>query len=177
VVSNRESQLAEPRAGDEQALSKRRALRLYGLEIIEIVNRLPLSARDSDRWKFQWGSLLRKTRQFERAIALLEPLAQRFHGDLKIQQEFARALSATKSPTRQPDALKAWRRLAKSLTPATENWYEARLNVARQLQSSGDREGAKKLLLFTRSVYGWDDTAWRDDLGRLLRELRTLSTP
>ena len=78
---------------------------------------------------------------------------------------------------RQEDTLKAWRRLAKSLTPATENWFEARLNVARQLELAGDREAAKKLLLYTRSVYGWEKSVWSDDLDRLLRLLRTVSTP
>jgi len=172
-----ESELTGVGAVDGQPLSKRRALQLFGLEIIGIVNRLPLSLRESDRWKFQWGRLLRKTEQPEEAVSLLEPLAQRFHGDLKIQQEFARALSELKAQTRRKDALKVWRRLAKSLTPATENWYEARLNVARQLELSGEREAAKKLLLYTRSVYGWEKSAWSNDLDRLLRVLRTVSTP
>ena len=179
VVSKRESELAGAETRDGQALSQRRALQLFGLEIIEIVNRLPLSlsAPESNRWKFHKGSLLRKTQQPEEAASLLEPLAQRFGSDLKIQQEFARALSELKTQTRQKDALKVWRRLAKSLTPATENWYEARLNVARQLELSGDREAAKKLLLYTRSVYGWENSVWSKDLGRLLRALRTVSTP
>ncbi len=172
VVSNRESDLA---ISDGQRLSQRRALQLFGLEIIGIVNRLPLSARESDRWKFQWGSLLRKTGQPEEAVSLLEPLAQRFRTDLLIQLEFARALSEIEVGIRQEDALKVWRRLAKSLTPATENWYEARLNVARQLDLSGDNEAAKKLLLYTRSVYGWDKSNWGEDLDRLLRTLRTVS--
>jgi len=177
VVSVGESDLAGTAAVDGQSLSKRRALQLFGLEIIGIVNRLPLSPKETDRWKFQWGSLMRKTQQPEEAVSLLEPLAQRFHRDLKIQQEFARALSDLKGQTRQKDALKVWRRLTKSLTPATENWYEARLNVARQLELSGDREAAKKLLLYTRSIYGWENSSWRNDLDRLLRALRTVSTP
>ena len=177
VVSIRESELAGAGIPDGQPLSKRSALQLFGLEIIGVVNRLPLSPKELDRWKFQWGSLLRKNGQPEEAVSLLEPLAQRFHRDLKIQQEFARALSELKVQTRQEDALKVWRRLTKSLTPATENWYEARLNVARQLDLSGDREAAKKLLLYTRSVYGWENSSWGNDLDRLLRALRTVSTP
>ena len=177
VVSKRESELAATGTVDGQPLSKRRALQLFGLEIIAIVNRLPLSVKDSDRWKFQWGSLLRKTQQPKEAVSLLEPLAQRFRGDLLIQLEFTRALSEAQFDGRQEDTLKAWRRLAKSLTPATENWFEARLNVARQLELAGDREAAKKLLLYTRSVYGWEKSVWSDDLDRLLRLLRTVSTP
>ncbi len=138
---------------------------------------MPLSLRESDRWKFQWGRLLRKTQQPKEAVSLLEPLSQRFRGDLLIQLEFARAMSEAAIEGRQEDTLKTWRRLAKSLTPATENWYEARLNVARQLEFSGDREAAKKLLLYTRSVYGWADSGWSNDLDRLLRVLRTVSTP
>ncbi len=177
VVSNRESELAEQESRNQQPLPQREALQLFGLEIVNIANRLPKSVRDSDRWKFQWGRLLRKNRQSKEAVSLLEPLAQRFRGDLLIQLEFARALSEANIEHRQQDALKTWRRLAKSLTPATENWYEAKLNVARQLQWSGDREAAKKLLLFTRSVYSWETSIWSDDLDRLLRRLRTIASP
>ena len=158
VVSNRESKLARTESRDGQFLAQRRALQQFGLGIIGIVNRLPLSVRESDRWKFQWGSLLRKTQRSKEAVSLLEPLAQRFRGDLLIQLEFARALSEAEIDGRQEDTLKTWRRLSKSLTPTTENWYEARLNVARQLELSGDREAAKKLLLYTRSVYRWEDS-------------------
>lgn len=177
VMSKHESELARGEAGDDQSFSQRKALQLFGLEIIGIVNRLPLSVRGSDRWKFQWGSLLRKNRQPQEAVSLLEPLAQRFRGDLLIQLEFARALSEAQIDQRQEDTLKTWRRLAKSLTPATDNWYEAKLNVARQLELSGDREAAKKLLLFTRSVYRWESSIWSDELDRLLRSLRTVASP
>ncbi len=177
MMSKLEFELAHAGSGDERSLSQHSALQSFGLEIIRIVNRLPLSVRKSDSWKYQWGSLLRRNRQPKEAVSLLEPLAQRFRGDMLIQLEFARALSEANIDQRQQDALKTWRRLAKSLTPTTENWYEARLNVAQQLELSGDRVAAKKLLLYTRSVYGWEKSAWCSELDRLLRTVRTLPTP
>ncbi len=176
VVANREALIAgneANRAASVTLTAQQRALQTFGLEVIRIANRLPLSAKQSDRWKFQWGSLLRKSGQPKEAVSLLEPLAQRFRGDLLIQMEFARSLSHIEA--RQKDALKVWRRLAKSLTPASENWYEARLEVARQLALGGERAPAKKLLRYTRSVYGWEDSSWSDQLDRLLRTLRTVN--
>ena len=144
-------------------------LRKFGLEVVTIARRQPLSVSQSDRWKFQLGRLRRLTGDIIEAVSILEPLSQRFQSDALIQLEYARALSETED--RNDDALAVWRRLTRVLSPRSENWYEAKLGVGQALQKSGQVEEARKLLRYLKSVYGWSDSMWADDLDRMLRSL------
>ena len=161
--------IIEPRleeSGDSAGLS---ILREFGLEVVTIARRQPLTISQSDRWKFQLGRLRRLTGDMIEAVSILEPLSQRFQSDALIQLEYARALSEIED--RNDDALAVWRRLTRVLSPRSENWYEAKLGVGQSLQKSGQVEEARKLLRYLKSVYGWNDSAWADDLDRMLRSL------
>ena len=153
-------------SGDSARLA---ILREFGLEVVAIARRQPLSVSQSDRWTFQLGRLRRLTGDTIDAVSILEPLSQRFRSDALIQLEFARALSELED--RNDDALAAWRRLTRVLSPRSENWYEAKLHVGQALQKSGKVEEARKLLRYLKSVYGWNDSVWASDLDRLLRSL------
>ena len=164
-------EMAEQTDFDDQPSQLARDLQEFGLEIIQIVNRLPLTIAQRNRWDFQWGKMLRKAGRGKEAIGTLQSLSQRFGNDLQIQLEFARVL--TKDESRRSDALRVWRRLAKRLTPGNEHWLEAKYNIANQLRLAGDDQAAKKLLLYTRSVYGWKQSRWRNKFETLLRVLQS----
>lgn len=146
-----------------------RIFNTYLLAIVEQAQRTPLSIQQATAWKFEQAKLLRATKQYKRASVLLTELAQRFRKDAAIQLEYARVL--TESGDRGADALKAWRMLAQQLKPKTENWYEAKFNVARALADAGQRDEAKKLLRYIEALHGWDGSSWADPIEALLRKL------
>ena len=139
------------------------------LAVVDEALRRPLSIQQTTAWNFQKAKLLRQTEQYKRSLALLTPLAQQFRNDAEIQLEYARAL--TQSEDRWDDALKAWRTLAKQLKPKTENWYEAKFNVAQSLVQSGQDEDAEKLLRYVQAVHGWEGSQWAKPIESLLRKL------
>ena len=139
------------------------------LSVADEAMRRPLSIQQTTAWKFQKAKLLRATQQYKIALALLTPLAQQFRNDAEIQLEYARAL--TQSDDRLSDALKAWRMLAQQLKPKTENWYEAKFNVAQSLAQSGQDDEAKKLLRYVEAVHGWEGSAWAKPIEKLMRKL------
>ena len=131
--------------------------------------RRPLSIQQTTAWRFQKAKLLRATGQYKRSLALLTPLAQQFRTDAGIQLEYARALS--QSDDRSADALKTWRALARQLKPKTEDWYEAKFNVAQSLVHSGQDDEADKLLRYVQAVHGLEGTKWAKPMESLLRKL------
>ena len=139
------------------------------LAVADEALRRPLSIHQTTAWNFQKAKLLRATDQYKRSLALLTPLAQQFRNDAEIQLEYARAL--TQSDDRLDDALKVWRRLAQQLKPRTENWYEAKFNVAQLLTQSGQGEEAEKILRYVEAVHGLEGSLWAKPIEKLLRKL------
>ena len=60
--------------------------------------------------------------------------------------------------------------MAQRARPKTDLWYEAKLNVARQLFRGGKRDEAAELLRFVEAVQGLEGTRWQAAYRQLLAE-------
>ena len=87
--------------------------------------------------------------------------------DLRIQ--LATAYSGTEGQSEA--ALRNWRIVAQGVKPRTENYFEAKYNIAKLMAASGDREEAKQLLEYLKIPPGWSDSKRKNDLENLLNEL------
>jgi TolA-binding protein len=141
----------------------------FGFLVTQQALKQPLSVQQTTAWRFEQAKFLAATGQTERSLSLLTPLAQQFKSDRSIQIQYARALS--KIPDRGADALTAWRLLAQRLPPKSENWYEAKFNVAQGLAKKKQPDAAKQVLKYVQALYGWRGSEWAKPIEQLLRSL------
>lgn len=125
------------------------------------------------QWRFQQAKLLRQSGETAAAIRILEELRAGGSRDQAVELEFARSLSQAQEESDAPatNALTTWRKLAASLKPRSEAWYESKWMVARELVRAGDAPAAAKMLRYLKSVHGWGDSEFADRLERLLNSL------
>ena len=68
-------------------------------------------------------------------------------------------------------ALRNWRIVAQGVKPRTENYFEAKYNIAKLLTATGNREDAKQLLEYLKIPPGWEESKRKSDFESLLNEL------
>ncbi len=109
------------------------------------------------------------------AIEQVEQIALRYPRDKAIQQMLGELL-LTASDTdisRIDAALSQWRKIANATRQQSDEWFEAKLNVARLLIASNQRDDAKTMLEYMQAVPpGWKDSAMASEFDRLLAELK-----
>ncbi len=110
----------------------------------------------------------------DRAAGLLRRLASDWPDRADLQLALARALAGSNSD--RVEALELWRAISTRLKPQSENWFEARYEVARLTLEDGDAAGARKLLEYLKTVPpGWSQSSWAERLESLLERCRAAS--
>jgi thioredoxin-like negative regulator of GroEL len=101
-----------------------------------------------------------------KALASLEQLAEQLPRRLDVQLRLARALD--RNPERQTAALSQWRRVSAGVKDRSDEWFEAKYQVARLLLESGKRAEAKQLLDYLSVVPpGWSESKWKREFDEL----------
>jgi len=104
--------------------------------------------------------------ELDRAIETLEALAKELPRRLDVQLRLARALA--QKPQQQAEALAQWRKVSAGVRDRSEEWYEAKYQVARLLLESGQKSEAKKLLDYLSVVPpGWSDSKLKQQFDAL----------
>jgi tetratricopeptide (TPR) repeat protein len=104
--------------------------------------------------------------ELDRAIETLEALAKELPRRLDVQLRLARALA--QSPQKPAEALAQWRKVSAGVRDRSDEWYEAKYQVARLLLESGQKAEAKKLLDYLSVVPpGWNDSTWKQQFDAL----------
>jgi hypothetical protein len=104
--------------------------------------------------------------ELDRAIETLEALAKELPRRLDVQLRLARALA--QNPQKQAEALAQWRKVSAGVRDRSDEWYEAKYQVARLLLESGQKAEAKKLLDYLSVVPpGWSDSKWKQQFDAL----------
>jgi tetratricopeptide (TPR) repeat protein len=104
--------------------------------------------------------------ELDRAIETLEALAKELPRRLDVQLRLARALA--KKPQKQAEALAQWRKVSAGVRDRSEEWYEAKYQVASLLLESGQKSEAKKLLDYLSVVPpGWSDSKLKQQFDAL----------
>lgn len=102
----------------------------------------------------------------ERAIESLEALARELPRRLDVQLPLARLLA--QAPERKADALAQWRKVSAGVRDRSDEWYEAKYQVARLLLESGQKSEAKKLLDYLAVVPpGWSQAKLKQQFDEL----------
>ena len=140
------------------------------LAVVEIaLSDNSLSAADKNVWLGRKSKLLVDSGRGSEAITMLEGLVENNPRSLDLRIQLASALSNTKGQTEA--ALRNWRIVAKGVKPQTDNYFEAKYNIAKLLADSGNREGAKQLLEYMQIPPGWSNSKRSADFESLLNEV------
>jgi hypothetical protein len=110
-----------------------------------------------------------------RGLELATRIAPRYPRDSAIQLGLGQLLltAAAEDTSQAGRALAQWRKIASASRPQSNEWFTARLNVARLLAGSGQREEARKMLEYLQAVPpGWKNAANAADFEQLLGELK-----
>jgi hypothetical protein len=149
------------------------AAKTIRVRIIDQALTLPLEERQKTAWLYRQASALSDSGDQSKALSTLEGLAEKFPRDATVQIKIARLQSELFGESEPIRPLTKWRRLAAQLKPHTDNWYEAKLNVAQLLERSGKKEDAKKLLEYLKAIPpGWDNSRFKNDFESLLRKCK-----
>ena len=92
-----------------------------------------------------------------------------------MQQHLGEVLlkAASTDNSRIREALAQWRRIASANRQQSDEWFAAKLNVARMLVADNQRDDARKMLEYMQAVPpGWKDAANAAEFDRLLAELK-----
>ena len=75
-------------------------------------------------------------------------------------------------PVRCEQSLALWRGLARQLKPETDQWFEAKYNVARLLNAAGEKEKAAQLINYLTALpAGWSKSSFAKQLDELQRNI------
>ncbi len=130
-----------------------------------------------EREQYQWG-----VAQLRAFMALQPPnavetsslIASQYPRDATVQRLFGEMLLArsVSDDSILPATLAQWRKLAATTPPHTNDWYDAKLNVARLLVASSKQDEARKLLQYLKAVPpGWTNSKRTGEFEKLLEEL------
>lgn len=144
----------------------------FRLAVIERLLKLPeLNPGEVVELKRRQAAAWEATGEFDRALARLQELAREFPRRLDIQLQLARAL--IRDPAQTAAALTQWRRVAVGVKDRSEEWYEAKYQVARLLAAQGEREEARKLLDYLSAFPpGWSQSRLKNEFDALRQQLQ-----
>ncbi len=138
-------------------------------KLAAIALKINLSEDKRTQWMGEWTDALQRLGRDKEAVNALTELAKRQSKSAAAQMQLARGLSKINGEAATQKALSQWRRVAKQLRPHTENWYEAKYNVAMCLKDLGKQAEALKLLEYLKTIPpGWSKSKWKTDFDRLL---------
>ncbi len=124
------------------------------------------SGLDSTELRLRQAAIWEAAGEAAKAIESLEVLATELPRRLDVQLRLARALA--KASDRQAAALAQWRRVSAGVRDRSEEWYEAKYQVARLLLESGQVAEAKQLLDYLSVVPpGWGESKWKPEFDAL----------
>lgn len=109
------------------------------------------------------------------SIDKIEAIALRYPRDQAMQQLLGDVLlnAAATDAGRVETALAQWRRIASATRQQSEEWFAAKLNVARLLDANNQRDDARKMLEYMQVVPpGWKNSAYASQFDQLLAELK-----
>ncbi|MBX3417788.1 MAG: hypothetical protein KF851_09305 [Pirellulaceae bacterium] len=121
-------------------------------------------------WQMERAKLLLAAGEHAEARAILEPLAAASPNRLDIQIALARALAASSETHTQ--ALDQWRRVSAKTKEQSDDWFEARYEIARLLFETGQKDRAAEVLRFMQAVPpGWTQSKKRSDFDALFEKV------
>jgi tetratricopeptide (TPR) repeat protein len=139
------------------------------LKIAQLALALDLDEVQRIAWMGDWADALQRLNRDAEAVDALTELAAKEPQSAAIQLQLCRALSKLEGDQAVARALNSWRRLALKLKPKSENWFEAKYNVALLLHKAGESGEALKLLEYLKAIPpGWSQSSWKADFDRLL---------
>lgn len=127
-------------------------------------------ANDKIRWQWERAKHLLAQGQTAEARTILQSLATSVPNRIDIQVALARALSADAAT--YPAALDQWRRVSAKLKEQSEDWFEARYEIARLLFETGQKDRAAEVLRFMQAVPpGWSQSKKRAEFDALFEKV------
>lgn len=123
-------------------------------------------------WQMRNVDLLVATEQYSEAIAQLETLEKKFPRKADVKMKLARALTEAYQTSDPQKPLDKWRLIASRLRAGSENWFEAKLNVVKLLNVSGEQQTALKLLKFVEVTQDWSKSKFANEFDQLKATLK-----
>ena len=121
-------------------------------------------------WMLRKSEVLAGLNRDEETLTVLTELERRFPRNAGVQMQIARAMAIQFGDSEPEKAINKWGQVANRLKPHSENWLEAKYEVARLVLQTGDAERAVKLLKYIKlNPPGWDGTKWQDKFEALLK--------
>ncbi|MDA8563832.1 hypothetical protein N9L06_05205 [Mariniblastus sp.] len=97
---------------------------------------------------------------------------------LLAQARVSARLGLEDRPVRVEHPLALWRGLARRLKPETDQWFEAKYNVARLLVAAGEKEKAAQLMNYLAALpAGWSKSSFVRQLNDLQRSIQSKPSP
>ncbi len=139
-------------------------------DLLTILEANATDANDKIRWQWERAKHLLAQGQTAEARAILQSLAAAAPNRIDVQLTLARALSA--DPATFPAALDQWRRVSAKLQEQSEDWFEARYEIARLLCETGQKNRAAEVLRFMQAVPpGWTQSKKRAEFDALFEKI------
>ncbi len=155
--------------GDTKNAAQANQLRINIIETL-LTTQKDAGSKNVSLWSLKKSRLLSSLDRHAEAVLVLEKLRTEFPRNAGIQIELARSLTAQFKNSEPAKPLDHWRRLLPKLKSHTENWYEAKYNVALLLHQTGESAQAVKLLKLLRGVGpGWKDSELKPEFESLLK--------
>jgi len=110
--------------------------------------------------------------QRNEGIESFQQLAVAYPDDAAIQIRFAELLLERTEPASLRRALDQWRRVARRLKPGSDDWYHAKLAIARAYLKLGDRKEAADRLKYLQATSNVRQSKWGRQVQELLNESR-----
>lgn len=157
----------------KQKNSGQPAPNLFSQWLSQTASALEATASDPSQrglWQMERAKLLLSSGDHDQARTILEPLAAASPNRLDIQIALARALAA--SPATHSQALDQWRRVSAKAKEQSDDWFEARYEIARLLFETGQKDRAAEVLRFMQAVPpGWTQSKKRNDFDALFEKV------
>ena len=139
---------------------------------LRVAHRAAAATPKNARWQLRIANLQLAAGQDNDAIATLEALVKKFPRQADKRIKLATAITKVYGETEPDKAINQWRRIAAKLRPKSENWFQAKFNIAKLLHSSGKSTEALKLLKYIQATPpGWEKSKLKPEFELLLRKV------
>lgn len=122
-------------------------------------------------WKLI-ANCLETSGNLDGAIAWTRLMLGRSPESLDVHQQLARLLTRSRRIEDQKQGLKTWKTILYRVRRGTDDWFEAKLEVARAYRQLGEKDKAAALLKLLNSIPpGWSQSRWAPEFDQLFREI------
>ena len=160
--------------GSTRNESTERLLELRLVVIEKITSSLASTPGSQDKltpWLFRKSDVLVSLNRYSESMKVLKELEKAYPKSASIQMQLARTVTNVYGTSEPEKAVSKWRQLGNRLKSRSENWFEAKYNVASLLLKSGKKEEAKKLLRYLNAIPpGWNNSGWKSKFEALLKQ-------